>query len=131
MATEFRKVFDVLRPILIDDLEGTAHEMYGRLPNMTYILGAGNRVLFRSDWTDAEITRSALDYLLARRSDRRQGQRLAPFYAEIEGARWVDSAAFTAGLMRNGQRAVDEFAQAQERWSRGEHLGRLERRRRH
>ncbi len=53
--------------------------------------------------------------------------RLAPFYAEIEGARWVDSAAFDAGLLRNGPRAVTEFREAQERWARGEHLGSLKR----
>jgi hypothetical protein len=127
MATEFRRFFKVRRPLLIDDLQGTAHTMYGRLPNMTYILGPANRVLFRSDWTDAEVTRAALEYILARREDRRQGQRLAPFYAEIEGSRWVDNDAFTAGLQRNGQRAVDEFAEAQRRWARGEHFGALKR----
>jgi hypothetical protein len=125
LAREFRRLFGVRRPILVDDLEGTAHSAFGRLPNMTYILGPGNRVLFRSDWTDPDITRAALDYLLARRADRREGARLAPFYAEIEGLRWVDQAVFDAGLHRNGPRAVQEFADAQARWARGEHLGSL------
>jgi hypothetical protein len=125
LAREFRRLFGVRRPILVDDLEGTAHSAFGRLPNMTYILGPGNRVLFRSDWTDPDITRAALDYLLARRADRREGARLAPFYAEIEGLRWVDQAVFDAGLRRNGPRAVQEFADAQARWARGEHLGSL------
>lgn len=130
LAQEFQRQFAIRRPILIDDIKGTAHTAFGRLPNMTYILGAGNRVLFRSDWTDAGITRTAIEYLLARRADRREGARLAPFYAEIEGSRWVDNAAFNAGLLRNGPRAVEEFAKAQERWARGEHLGSLKRRRR-
>ncbi len=127
-AETLRRMFDVRRPILVDDLAGTAHAAFGRLPNMTYILGPGNRVVFRSDWTDAEITRAALEYLLARRADRRSGARLVPFSAEIEGSRWVDDAAFTAGLECNGPRAVEEFATAQERWARGEHLGSLARR---
>ncbi len=129
-AREFQRRFDVRRPILVDDLDGTAHTAFGRLPNMTYILGPGNRVLFRCDWTDAEITRAALDYLLARRADRRSGARLAPFYAEMAGSRWVDDAAFTEGLERNGPRAVTEFTEAKARWARGEHLGSLDRRRR-
>ncbi|MGE3798428.1 MAG: deiodinase-related protein, partial [Thermomicrobiales bacterium] len=54
-------------------------------------------------------------------------RRLAPFYAEIEGSRWVSNTAFTAGLERNGPRAVREFAEAQARWERGEHLGMLRR----
>ena len=86
---------------------------------MTYILGPGNRVLFRSDWTGPDITRTAVEYLLARRD----GLRLASFYAQIEGSRWVDNAAFTAGLQRNVQQAVEEFAAAQARWARGDHLG--------
>lgn len=129
LAREFQRLFDVKRPILVDDIDGTAHTAFGRLPNMTYILGPGNRVVFRSAWTDAQITRTAIDYLLARRADRRDGMRLAPFYAEIEGSRWVDNVAFTAGLERNGPRAVTEFAEAQARWARGEHLGSLTRRR--
>lgn len=124
-AREFQRTFDVRRPILVDDLAGTAHTAFGRLPNMTYILAPGNRVVFRSGWTDAEITRAAIAYLLARRADRRSGARLAPFYAEIEGSRWVDDGAFTAGLERNGPRAVTEFAEAKARWARGEHLGSL------
>jgi hypothetical protein len=130
LARQFQRLFSVKRPILVDDIEGTAHTAFGRLPNMTYILGLGNRVVFRSDWTDPAITRSAIAYLLARRSDRHEGARLAPFYAEIEGSRWVDTVTFTAGLQRNGPRTIEEFATAQERWARGEHLGNLTRRRR-
>lgn len=126
-ANAFRGHFDVRRPILVDDLTGTAHRAFGRLPNMAYILGPNNRVVFRSDWTDPATVRVALDYLLRVRQHRRDGMRLAPFYAEIEGARWVDSAAFDAGLLRNGPRAVTEFREAQERWARGEHLGSLKR----
>jgi len=128
-ATAFRDLFALRRPLLVDDLTGTAHNAFGRLPNMTYILGPGNRVVFRADWTDPPTVKAALDYLLAIRQRRREGARFAPFYAEIEGARWVDQAAFNAGLARNGPRAVTEFVEAQQRWARGEHLGAVNRRR--
>lgn len=124
-ANAFRSAFDVRRPMLVDDLVGTAHRAFGRLPNMTYILGPNNRVVFRSDWTDPATIRVALDYLLRVRQHRLEGMRLAPFYAEIEGARWVDQSAFDAGLLRSGPRAVTEFRDAKERWARGEHLGAL------
>lgn len=127
LAEEFQKLFGVRRPILVDDLQGTAHNAFGRLPNMTYILDKGNRVVFRSDWTDPPIVRAALDYLLSMRAEKRDGRRLAPFYAEIEGSRWVSNSAFAAGLERNGPRSVQEFADAQARWERGEHLGSLRR----
>ncbi len=128
LAREFRDLFSVRRPILVDDLEGTVHKAFGRLPNMTYILAPDNRVVFRSDWTDPDTVRAAPEYLMAKRSKRRKGKRLAPFYAEIEGSRSVDHAAFNAGLARNGPKAVTEFADAQKRWARGEHLGGITRR---
>jgi hypothetical protein len=101
-AREFRRLFGIQRPILVDDLAGTAHAAYGRLPNMTSMLRAGHTVAFRADWTDAPTVRVALDYLLDVRQRRHEGLRSAPFVAELQGARWVDQAAFDAGLAHNG-----------------------------
>lgn len=130
LAREFQRLFAVERPILVDDLQGTAHRAFGRLPNMTYILNQSHTVVFKADWTEAETVRRALDYLLDVQSRRREGARLAPFYAELQGYRWVDQAAFDAGLERNGPKALAEFRAASERWARGEHLGALRTRQR-
>jgi len=51
-ARAFKAEFKIERPILVDDLVGTAHKLYGSLPNMTYLIGRSGRVLFRADWTD-------------------------------------------------------------------------------
>ena len=51
-ATIFKEQFNIQRPILVDDLVGTGHKLYGVLPNMTYLIGRGGKVLFRADWTD-------------------------------------------------------------------------------
>lgn len=40
-ARAFRERCAIERPILVDDLEGTGHRLYGTLPNMTYLLGRG------------------------------------------------------------------------------------------
>lgn len=124
-AREFKRRFDVKRPILVDDLKGTAHLGFGGMPNMTYILNSAHRVVYRSAWTDVPNVRWALDYLLDVSRRRREGARLAPFYAELQGFRWIDDAAFQEGLAQNGPKAVREFAEAQARWARGEHLGSL------
>lgn len=50
-ARAFQRLFKIERPILVDDLDGTGHRLYGTLPNMTYLVGRGGRVLFRADWT--------------------------------------------------------------------------------
>ena len=43
---------------------------------------------------------------------RREGQRLAPFYVQRLGFRLQDRGAFYQGLERNGPKAVEEFRKA-------------------
>jgi hypothetical protein len=77
---------------------------------MTYLISRGGRVLFRADWTDPPTIEYAINYVLDSRARRREGLRLAPFYAEFVGYRWNEPAKFEEGLMRAGQQAVDDFS---------------------
>ncbi|CAN5647326.1 hypothetical protein BH20CHL1_BH20CHL1_05940 [soil metagenome] len=128
-AREFQRIFDCRRPILVDDLCGAAHRAFGGLPNMTCIINQAHTITFRSDWTDAPTVRFALDYLLDAQERRRQGEKLAPFYAELMGFRSRDEAAFDRALERNGPKAVSEMQAARELWARGEHLSAVQRKR--
>lgn len=126
-ARAFKAEFKTERSILVDDVVGTAHKLYGSLPNMTYLVGRGGRVLFRADWTDPPTIEHAINYVLNSRARRREGLRLAPFYAEFVGYRWNDPAKFQEGLARAGQQAIDDFARAIERRSKqGPRPGRIE-----
>jgi len=116
-ARAFREHFNVQRSILVDDLEGTGHRLYGELPNMTYLVSRGGKIVFRADWTDPPTIRWALDYVLSSRERRREGLRLAPFYAELAGMRWNDQSKFDEGLVRNGPQAVEDWRRALQRWS--------------
>lgn len=115
-ARAFKDLFEIERPILVDDLAGSGHRLYGTLPNMTYLIARGGKVLYRADWADPPTIEAALSYVLASRGRRREGLRLAPFYAELVGYRWNDPARFQEGLARNGPQAVDDFARATTRW---------------
>ena len=92
--------------MLVDDLAGTGHRLYGLLPNMTYLIGRGGGVHFRADWTDPPTIEQAIRYLLDARDRRREGLSLKPFYAEFLGYRWSSQAAFMAGLEVAGPQAV-------------------------
>lgn len=116
-ARAFRKQFGIERSILVDDLVGTGHALYGKLPNMTYLIGRGGKVLFRADWTDAPTIEVIMNHLLAGRARRKEGARLVPFYAELVGYRWSDQNTFREGLLRAGQQAVDDFQRMMERWT--------------
>ena len=126
-ARAFKEAGHIERPILVDDLIGTGHGMYGLLPNMTYVIGRGGKVLFRSDWTDALTLEFFLKYLLSIRERRRSGEQLAGFYAEFMGYRSVDREKFRHGLEVAGPQAVEDFARAMQRWtSQGNAPGSLE-----
>jgi len=101
------------RPMLVDDLEGTVHHAYGTLPNMTYIVNAGGSILYRASWTDSRSIRVALEQIVYERGQRRAGVRMTPYYVEWLPQRVNDRLEFMEGLLRDGgRRAVEEFIAA-------------------
>ena len=88
------------------------HLAYCGLPNMSWVLGRGGVILYKSMWTSAARIGEFLERAAAQPRDLRH----APFYTEQLEMRLRDSEAFTRGLQRNGRRAVAEFARAEEIW---------------
>lgn len=111
-ARAFKEIPGIQRPILVDDLVGTGHRLFGMLPNMIYLISRSGQILFRADWTDPPTVQSVLDYVLRARERRREGLRLAPFYAELIGYRWSDQKQADDVLWRAGQQAVDDMDKA-------------------
>ncbi|MEK6192829.1 MAG: redoxin domain-containing protein [Deltaproteobacteria bacterium] len=60
LAHELRQAEDEQRIMLIDDLQGSVHNIYGSLPNVFYILDADGKVLYRADWNNHKYTKLAL-----------------------------------------------------------------------
>jgi hypothetical protein len=116
-ARTFRERLAIARPILVDDLPGTAHHLYGLLPNMTYVIARGGRILFRSDWTDPPTLELLLTYYLNTREQRRAGARLTPFYAEFAGYRVNDRQHFVERLKLAGPQAVDDYLRMAQVWA--------------
>lgn len=53
------------RRVLIDDLEGTAHQAYGGYPNSVFIINQNGCVVYAVDWNNPTTTAKALELLLA------------------------------------------------------------------
>ena len=101
------------RAMLVDDLEGTVHHPYGRLPNMTYIVNAGGTIVYRAAWTDPRTIRSALEQIVFERGERRAKRRITPYYLESQPQRPNDDVTFVQDLFElGGLRPVDEFIAA-------------------
>jgi len=111
-AEALQSVYGVTRPILLDGLDGACHRAYGSMPNMTWIFNKAAVPIYKSDWTDVNSVRNALDYYLEMLTRRRSGEKLVPFNVERIDYRESDMEGFYEGLARSGPKAVREFDEA-------------------
>jgi hypothetical protein len=106
----------IRRPILVDDLEGTAHHAYGLLPNMNWVVGQGGSILYKSDWTSAANVDAFVNRYESGRNRRPEAGTVGPYLTEQVEFRDVDRETFYRRLHRNGSRAYEEFKRAEEIW---------------
>lgn len=116
-ARLLRDEVGIRRPILVDDLAGTGHLAYGALPNMTWVIGRGGRILDKADWTSAANVEAFVHRYRDARGDRRTGIALSPYSTEQIDFREVDREMFHSHLRRNGPRAHAEFERAEDLWA--------------
>ncbi len=107
-AGALREVGGIKRQVLLDELDGPAHKAYGELPNMTWILGRGGLILYKSAWTDPVDVEDSLDRALDGLERRVKGAKL-PFYSERLSWRVRDEETFRTLLERCGPQAVSDF----------------------
>ncbi|MBI4493408.1 MAG: hypothetical protein HY690_11525 [Chloroflexi bacterium] len=69
-------------PLLVDDLAGTVHHLYGSMPNMVYVIGKDGRIVYKAIWTDHAEIEEVLENLVLADRVRAQGLRLKPSYTE-------------------------------------------------
>ena len=98
----------IKRRILLDDLEGTVHQAYGCLPNMTWIFGRSGLVMYKAAWTTPKDVEASLDYAIDGLEHRVKGAKL-PFYSERLSWRVRDDDSFRSHLERCGPQAVSDF----------------------
>lgn len=108
-AKALRDVLGVTRPILLDALDGACHRAYGTMPNMTWIFNRAGSPVYKSDWTDANSVRNALEYFTDVFERRRGRERLVPFHVERLDYRTSDPDRFDKGLARSGPKALREY----------------------
>jgi hypothetical protein len=57
-------------PVVVDDLRGTIHRKYSRLPNPAFLIDKSGRVAFRCMWTRPEILGETIEELLELQRER-------------------------------------------------------------
>ncbi len=63
-ASLLRDEEDLSLPMVIDDLRGSIHRKYSKLPNPAYLIDLSGRVTFRCMWASAEALEKAVTELL-------------------------------------------------------------------
>jgi hypothetical protein len=91
------------------------HRAYGLLPNMSWVLARGGSILYKAMWTSAAHIGDFLEARAASPAGPASGT--GTFYAEQLGPIVRDRDAFYRGLERNGPRAGNEFARAEQIWA--------------
>ncbi len=104
----------IRRPILVDDLTGTAHRAFGGLPNMTWVIERGGTIAYKASWTVAANVEAFVERYVAARRNRAPGRQIGPYHTEQLELRDVDRAAFLARLERNGRDALDQWHRAEQ-----------------
>lgn len=61
---------DMRMPVLVDDLRGTIHRKYSKLPNPAFLIDKSGRVAFRSMWARSDQLESAIEELLELQHER-------------------------------------------------------------
>ncbi len=111
-AELLREEEEIEMPIMVDDLRGTIHRKYGKLPNPTFLIDKSGRIAFRALWTQSAVVREALDELLERQEER------GVDHAIVRGG---EDVAFPArygllhahrALQRGGRKSITDFEQA-------------------
>jgi hypothetical protein len=117
-ARLLREEAGIRRDILVDDMTGTVHRAYGLMPNMTWVIDRGGRVVYKADWTSAANVEAFLVRFLAGRGQHPGGSAPVMYETQQIEFRHADRRRFTDQLLRNGPRAAAEFEKAQELWAR-------------
>src|SRR5947209_2674516 len=61
---------DLEMPIIVDDLRGSIHRKYSKLPNPAFLIDKSGRIAFRSMWTKPETLAGSIEELLKLQRER-------------------------------------------------------------
>lgn len=116
-ARLMRDELGIRRRILVDDVDGTGHRAYGSLPNMTWVVGRGGRILYKASWTSAANVEAFLERNAAARAAKPAKGVLSPYTTEQVEWRTNDRDWFYDRLRRNGDHAYEDFRRAEQIWA--------------
>jgi peroxiredoxin len=103
---------EVQMPVLVDDLRGSIHRKYARLPNPAFLIDRSGRVAFRSRWAKPEGLEKAIEELLALQRDRGVDQVVVKGGEDLSVPLTYGVLFSHRALERGGEEAIKDFREA-------------------
>lgn len=99
-------------PVVVDDLRGSIHRKYSRLPNPAFLIDKSGCVAFRSAWTKPEQLEAAIEELLELQRERGVDHAVVNGGQDLRVPLSYSSLSSYRALERGGEQAVNDFQRA-------------------
>jgi peroxiredoxin len=103
---------DIAMPMLVDDLRGTIHRKYSRLPNPVFLIDKSGSVAFRSMWAKPAGVESAIEELLELQRERDADHAVVNGGQDLRMPLSYSALSSFRALERGGDESVSDFRQA-------------------
>ena len=107
-----RKEEDLEIPIVVDDLRGSIHRDYGKLPSPAFLIDKSGRVAFRSKWANREALAAAIEELTELEEEHETDHGIVQGGQDLSmPISYADLSSYRA-LVRGGRASVKDFQAA-------------------
>ncbi len=103
---------DMQMPILVDDLRGSIHRRYSKLPNPSFLIDKSGRVAFLSLWSKADAIGAAIEELLEIQQERRVDNAIVKGGQDLSMPLPYSALSAYRALERGGKQSLNDFRQA-------------------
>ena len=103
---------DMQMPILVDDLRGSIHRRYSKLPNPAFLIDKSGRVAFFSLWSKPEALASAIEELLELQAERGSERVIVAGGQDLSMPMPYSAISAYRALERGGKQSLSDFRQA-------------------
>lgn len=102
---------DMQMPIVVDDLRGTIHRKYSRLPNPAFLIDKSGRIAFLSLWSKPDAISAAIEELLEQQ-DRGLGHVIVNGGQDLSVPLPYSALSAYRALERGGKQSLNDFRHA-------------------
>jgi peroxiredoxin len=103
---------DMQMPIMVDDLRGSIHRKYSRMPNPSFLIDKSGRVAFLSLWSKPEAIAAAIEELLEMQQERGIDHATVSGGQDLSMPLPYSALSAYRALERGGKQSLNDFRQA-------------------